>query len=406
MARFFLLLLSISLLFPSGTSHADPLPASVDLRPGYDQLGLDCRSQGSRGTCSLFAVTAVANYEAAMQTPSGIERFSEEYLVWAADKATGRQGDQAMFYEAVTGLEQLGICPDEQFAYQPRGERAAPSADLIEHAARHAHRWRTHWIKRWDARHGLEPSQFDALRSALAAGHPVACGLRWPHKSGVDIMEVPPADQVFDGHSIALVGYQDDSEQPGGGWFWVRNSRGAKWGERGYGRMSYAYVKQYANDALWLEAMPDGAQRPVVSWEAEELEIVARQRCDTNVQRMTRYGSRMWGGRRQLACAAEEGGSVTLALDVPTAGTYRVAVKTTAAPDYGTIAFALDGQPVEGKHDLFSGRVSPAGRIELGECALMAGHHELTVTAVGKSPHSRGTSFGLDAVELLPPLGN
>src|SRR5690606_6238117 len=88
MPRFFAQLMVFTLLATCGFTHADPLPESVDLRAGYDRLGLECRSQGSRGTCSLFAVTAIANYEAAMKSPSRIERFSEEYLVWAADKAT------------------------------------------------------------------------------------------------------------------------------------------------------------------------------------------------------------------------------------------------------------------------------------------------------------------------------
>ena len=46
----------------------------------------------------------------------------------------------------------------------------------------------------------------------------------------VEVMNVPPADQksaqLFDGHSIALVGYRRDNAFPGGGYFVYRNSWG------------------------------------------------------------------------------------------------------------------------------------------------------------------------------------
>lgn len=45
----------------------------------------------------------------------------------------------------------------------------------------------------------------------------------------------------YGGHAVLLVGYQD-GEGEGGGRFLVRNSWGADWGERGYGRLPYAYV--------------------------------------------------------------------------------------------------------------------------------------------------------------------
>jgi hypothetical protein len=391
-------------LMASPLAAADPLPASVDMRGEFDRLGLTCRSQGSRGTCSLFAVTAIANFEAARQEADPPGRFSEEYLVWAADKATGRYGDQAMFYEAVAGLDELGICADKLFAYQRSGERAAPVDEVVAEAAANAGRWRTHWVKRWDTRNGLDAGQWQALREALASGHPVACGLRWPRRSGVDIGEVPAADEVFDGHSIAFVGYRDDSAAPGGGWLWLRNSRGSQWGESGYGRMSYAYAQAYANDALWIEALPAGAQHPVATWEAEELEVVASDGCEASVERMSRYGSKMWSGRKQLACRGEAEASLTLAFEVTDPGTYRVAIKGTSGPDYGRVVLELDGRPCATPHELYSGRVSPAGRLELAERPLAAGRHELKISVAGKSPYSRGHSFGIDTVELLPAL--
>ena len=67
------------------------------------------------------------------------------------------------------------------------------------------------------------------------------------------MLEVPPSSRVFDGHSIVFVGYEDKPKQMGGGVFLFRNSNGPQWGNKGYGTMSYAYARAYANDALWLQ---------------------------------------------------------------------------------------------------------------------------------------------------------
>ena len=118
----------------------------------------------------------------------------------------------------------------------------------------------------------MSDPQFLSLKQALAAGHPVACGLRWPNKlSGSSIISDNPPGGVSDGHSIAFVGYTDDRTAPGGGAFRFRNSFGPSWGDHGYGTMSYAYVRKYSNDALWLRFGKTGSERPAEHFEAAAL---------------------------------------------------------------------------------------------------------------------------------------
>ena len=50
-------------------------------------------------------------------------------------------------------------------------------------------------------------------------------------------------------HCLLLVGYEDNPKAPGGGWFLIRNSLGEDWGEKGYGRMPYAYLACFAVEA-------------------------------------------------------------------------------------------------------------------------------------------------------------
>ena len=50
-------------------------------------------------------------------------------------------------------------------------------------------------------------------------------------------------------HGMLIVGYVDNTSSPGGGYFIVRNSLGTSWGNRGYGKLSYAYVACFALEA-------------------------------------------------------------------------------------------------------------------------------------------------------------
>jgi hypothetical protein len=167
--------------------------------------------------------------------------------------------------------------------------------------------------------------------------------------------------------------------------------------------MSYAYVRAYANDALWAELVARQAVTPIERFEAESLRVVARHLCPTNPQDMAEHGGPLWGGGRQLFCRASRGGFVVLGLPVRRSGRYRVSLRATAAPDYGKIQAALDDKSVGPVFDLYSGRVCPSGTLDLGVVDLVAGSHALRVAAVGKDPASGNVFFGLDSVELAAP---
>jgi hypothetical protein len=140
---------------------------------------------------------------------------------------------------------------------------------------------------------------------------------------------------------------------------------------------------------------------PAERFEAEQLAVAARERCAASSQDMKPFGRPMWSQGRQLFCQAEKGGFVELEFTARKAGRYRLRALATAAPDYGRIRAALDGKPLEPDFDLYSGRVCPAGSLELGTWNFSAGRHRLRFTAVGKSPASPGFSFGLDAIDLM-----
>jgi hypothetical protein len=379
------------------------LPRKANLMPEFQKRKLVPRAQGERDVCSLFAITAVAEFEWNRNSRQPRQPFSEEFLIWAANEASGLKGDQAMFYKAVHGLNSLGICSDKLMPYDNKpGVQRKPSARALADAKGRAGRWKVEWIKRWDVKRPLEEQALLAIKRALAGGHPVACGLRWPKAlKGHELLRVPAADDVRDGHSIVFTGYQDDPKKPGGGILLFRNSFGPRWGNSGYGVMSYAYAQTYANDALSLKLGPPNSEVPVERFEAETLVVLARDRCSTNVQEMGNWGGKMWSQGKQLFCAAREGGFVELGFAIGKAGRYRLRVLATAAPDFGKIQASLDGKKLDAEFDLYSGRVSPSGSLELGTYDLKAGKHRLRFTVAGKNAVSDGYSFGLDAIDLL-----
>jgi hypothetical protein len=110
----------------------------------------------------------------------------------------------------------------------------------------------------------------------------------------------------------------------------------------------------------------------------------------------------MWSQGKQLFCGAQKEGFVELAMEVRKPGRYRFRVLATAAPDFGTIRVAFDGRWLEPQFDLYCGRVSPSGTLELGIHTFTAGQHRIRFHSAGKNAASAGYFFGIDAIDLLP----
>ena len=94
-------------------------------------------------------------------------------------------------------------------------------------------------------------------------------------------------------------------------------------------------------------------------------------------------------------------GFLELELPVKKAAVYRVRVLATCAPDFGIVRVSLDGKTCPEDFDLYSGRVSPSGSLELGQHQLSTGKHRLRFTVVGNNASSSGFVFGLDTIDLL-----
>jgi len=255
---------AICLLSPSRTRGLGPLdktgtrPAgstvaatNIDLRPVLHDLGLEPRRQGSRPTCSVFTVTAGIEFALAKRA-GHTPRMSVEFLNWAACEAGGRVKDGGFFSDLWEGFEASGICAEEAMPYRPKFEPASrPSPEALTDAqTRKLLGLRLNWIKKWDVKTGLRPAEFDGIKQSLEKGWPVCGGFRWPtHARWVeDVLQMCTAAEVFDGHSVLIIGFRDDPAQPGGGVFLFRNTSGD--GHDGF--MPYNYARTFMNDAACI----------------------------------------------------------------------------------------------------------------------------------------------------------
>lgn len=217
---------------PAPPAPPPPVCSPTDLRPQFAAFGLPPRSQGHRPTCSVFTTVAAFEFAAARATGRG-ERFSVEYLNWAANAATGRRDDGDFFHCALAGWDRFGICGDGQLPYAREFTGEAPPPDALVDAGRRlavlAPRLQVRWIRPIGTGAGLTDAQFADVLRTLAGGDPVAAGAA---------------------HSRLLVGYRDDAAAPGGGVFTTLDSALGAFAE-----VDAAFVRTSIHDAFVVEAV-------------------------------------------------------------------------------------------------------------------------------------------------------
>ena len=227
---------------------------SPDLRPQFEKFGLTARAQGKRPTCSVFTMTGAIEFALAKQGRKD-PRLSIDYLNWASNQAKGEDEDGSMFSDLWDGFVKCGQCSEEEMPYRSEfdpkrepSEELQAKAKLLGEAGLHMR-----WIKYWNPHYGVNDRQLQRIKRVIRTGYPVCGGFLWP-KEGLEtwnkggLLTMYPRKKMRDGHSILLIGYRDDPNQPGGGVFMIRNSGS---GLR-HGTITYEYAKAYMNDAVWI----------------------------------------------------------------------------------------------------------------------------------------------------------
>lgn len=230
----------------------------VDLRPSIQANALQIKNQGNRNTCSVFAVNFCHEFLWATQKKFGMGAdFSEEYLNYVKNVACNIKKDGGFFSQIDKGYQSWGVYMSGLVPYKPSYDPNFKVPQAYMDVAKKWDRAKADFIKVWNPNMGASDAQVQKACQYLDQNIPVAGGFLWPNslqfedKFGLPTMVVPAQrNQVYDGHSVALVGYKKSNLFAGGGYFIIRNSWGPGWGEAGYAYMPFDYVKKYANDLL------------------------------------------------------------------------------------------------------------------------------------------------------------
>ena len=248
----FLLIAGMTSVFGQETDTST-LPESMDLTARFEKWELRRINQGSRPTCSVCTVVGAIEYANAMfgKTPRCL---SVEFANWAKNDAVSQKQDGGFFSNIWRGYRKHGLCSEKLCAYGKSFDPEFIPNDKAREEAKAIHdvSLEIHWIKRWNPKNGLNDEQFTRIKTALSKEIPVCAGMRWPHKArrSQGILLSVPEEDVYDGHSVLLVGYQDDESVEGGGYFLIRNTNNPKSNEK----ISYLYIRQFTNDAIFFAA--------------------------------------------------------------------------------------------------------------------------------------------------------
>jgi len=123
-------------------------------------------------------------------------------------------------------------------------------------------------------------------------------------------------------------------------------------------------------------------------------------------QNMDPFGGERWSnGRHLLGKTADVGYSVEIEWPAPDAAPRKLVLHATQAPDYATLRFRVNGQPVAATLDGYAPAVQPAPAFVLGAFAPRDGKFALRVEVAGANPAAKGAKyfFGLDCVTLEKP---
>lgn len=218
------------------------------------------RNQGGRGTCVAYTVTAVNEY----RLSKNFDRFvdlSEQHLYFEAKQLDGMPSAfGTTIGAAARALGTRGQCRESIWPYRD---------DVFQNTNVHGSmpaNARSNGVRFLCNLQQLNPRDVAGIRAALASRKPVAIAvpfypLSWRTRN-IDVtgeIKMPMGSQNG-GHAVCLVGYQDDSSSPGGGFFILRNSWGTtSWGKAcsygmGYGTIPYGYIQQYGGEAYTTAA--------------------------------------------------------------------------------------------------------------------------------------------------------
>lgn len=210
------------------------------------------RSQGDRGTCTAFAVTC-ANEFFHFKKQGTYQDFSEQHLFFETKILENDTVCGAWIRSAMQAISNKGQCRESDWSYKPTLP-CVQSYGKPSNADNNALKFKNPFLI-------LYRNDLLKIKQIITSGRIIPFSIpifnSWYEstetiRSGRITMPLN-GETESGGHSMVLVGYQDTdaTENPGGGYFIIRNSWGTDWGYEnyygaGYGTMPYKYITDYA----------------------------------------------------------------------------------------------------------------------------------------------------------------
>jgi C1A family cysteine protease len=218
------------LMFAPRPQVIGALPPRVDLR----QYMPNVYDQGNLGSCTANAIAAALQFTQIKQkepdfVPSRLFIYYNERVM--EDSVNSDAG--AEIRDGVKSVNKLGAPPEKLWPYVISKFKSKPPAAAFKAALAHQ-----------SISYQRVPRDLNHMRACLAEGFPyvfgfsVYDGFESDACARTGVLNVPGKDEkLLGGHAVLAVGYDDASRR-----FYVRNSWGDSWGQKGYFTMPYEYM--------------------------------------------------------------------------------------------------------------------------------------------------------------------
>jgi C1A family cysteine protease len=200
----------------------------VDLRPNFTSI----KDQGPAGTCTIFAITSI--YEYILKKTEAKEYDLSEHFVYYNINSTNKKEEGTSFVDVIKSITDDGICEEETCKYVSDKIDKKPSQKAYEEAKLH----KIQTVKGVKILH-------DDIISALNEGYPIAISLKifnsFMDCPGGSVMLPSPDEMNADSHTshaMVICGYSIKDKM-----YFVRNSWGESWGDKGYCYIPFDYIE-------------------------------------------------------------------------------------------------------------------------------------------------------------------
>lgn len=214
------------------------------------------KNQGNRGTCVAFSLTSTNEYYQ-LKLKNGRYDLSEQHLYYESKQIDGNINCGTTLADAIKVISLQGQCREQFWAYRP-------TTDCNDHGTKpiladsDSYPYRAACLE-------LNSHDIEIFKAAIISGGFISFSIpvydSWLHSNEVNrtgrITLPLPTETHSGGHAMTIVGFQNDTTFPGGGFFLLRNSWGLSWAKdspyaQGFGIIPYEYIKEKCWEAFTL----------------------------------------------------------------------------------------------------------------------------------------------------------